>query len=70
MFKISEPLTLTERRSQIGNGAQAQSCHAIVWTQEKLVDCLANPPILGYPDYRLPYVLHSDASNEGLGAVL
>ena len=37
---------------------------------EKLVDCLANPPILGYPDYGLPFVLHTDASNEGLGAVL
>jgi len=66
----------TERRSQKGNGTQASSRHAIVWTQEhqgvleKLVDCLANPPILGYPDYDLPFVLHTDASNEGLGAVL
>ena len=58
-----------------GNGTQAQSSHAIVWTQEhqgvleKLVDRLANPPILGYPDYGLPFVLHTDACNEGLGAV-
>ena len=76
VFKINERLTQTERRSRKGNGTQAQSSHAIVWTQEhqgvlqKLVDCLANPPILGYPDYRLPFVLHTDASNEGLGAVL
>ena len=68
----------TERRSQKGNGTQASSRHAIVWTHEhqgvleKLVDCLANPPILGYPwpDYDFPFVLHTDASNEGLRAVL
>ena len=76
VVKINKRLTQTERRSRKGNGTQAQSSHAIVWTQEhqgvleKLVDCLANPPILGYPDYGLPFVLHTDASNEGLGAVL
>ena len=76
VFKTNKRLTQTERQSQKGNRTQAQSNHAIVWTQEhqgvleKLVDCLANPPILGYPDYRLPFVLHTDASNEGLGAVL
>ena len=68
VFKINKRLTQTERRSRKGNGTQAQSSHAIVWTQE-LVDRLANPPILVYPDYRLPFVLHTDASNEGLGAV-
>ena len=37
---------------------------------ERLVDCLVNPPILGYPDYSLPFVLHTDASKQELGAVL
>ena len=76
VVKINKRLTQTERRSRKGNGTQAQSSHSIVWSQEhqgvleKIVDCLANPPILGYPDYDLPFVLHTDASSEGLGAVL
>ena len=36
----------------------------------KLIDCLSSPPLLAYPDFNLPFVLHTDASASGLGAVL
>ncbi len=37
---------------------------------EKLINCLIQPPILGFPDFSQPFILHTDASNQGLGAVL
>ncbi|PFX15462.1 Retrovirus-related Pol polyprotein from transposon opus [Stylophora pistillata] len=76
LIKTKKRLIQTGKRSRKGNGTQAHFSHAIVWTQEhqgvleKLVDCLTNPPILGCPYYGLPFILHTDASNEGLGAVL
>lgn len=48
----------------------------ITWTQinqeilNALIDRLIEPPILSYPDFTQPFVLHCDASQEGLGAVL
>ncbi len=37
---------------------------------EGLIDCLVEPPILAFPDFSQPFVLHTDASNQGLGAIL
>lgn len=37
---------------------------------ETLRDALVNPPILAYPDFTKKFVLHTDASLSGLGAVL
>ncbi len=31
---------------------------------------LTSPPILAYPDFKQDFVLHTDASKDGLGAVL
>ena len=44
-------------------GPEEESFHAI---KQKLLQ----PPILGYANYKLPFVLHTDASSTGLGAVL
>lgn len=60
------------KRKQSG----APSNQPIVWTEkhqhllEKLLDHLVGPPILAFPDFNKPFVLHTDASNLGLGAVL
>ena len=48
----------------------------IMWTHqhqqslEQLIDCLLNPPVLGFPDFTQPFIVHTDASHQGLGAVL
>ena len=35
-----------------------------------LTDYFSGAPVMGYPDYEIPFVLHTDAFQEGLGAVL
>ncbi len=48
----------------------------IHWTLEhqstlgRLVDMLTHPPVLAYPDFEHPFILHIDASEQGLGAIL
>lgn len=37
---------------------------------ERLIDMLTQPPVLAYPDFTRPFILHTDASQRGLGAVL
>ena len=37
---------------------------------DRVIEKLTSPSILAYADYTLPFILHTDASNEGLGAVL
>ena len=37
---------------------------------DKLVEALTHPPILAYANYQLPFIVHTDASGSGLGAVL
>ena len=37
---------------------------------EKLIKCLVSAPVMAYPNPRGPYVLHTDVSEGGEGAVL
>ena len=37
---------------------------------EVFKELCVNAPILAFPDYKLPFILHTDSSTEGLGAVL
>lgn len=56
--------------------SQVPSHQRITWTDEhnvvlcQLIDHLSSPPVLSYPNFEEPFVLHCDASQEGLGAVL
>jgi hypothetical protein len=48
----------------------------VSWTQahqaalEQLLSHLTHAPVMAYPDATCPYILHTDASENGLGAVL
>ena len=70
--KIAEPLYhLVGGRSPKG-----RKTPPFLWTErcqeafECLISCLTSPPILGYPDFQLPFTVHVDASSTGLGAAL
>ena len=62
-----------------GNDAkvkQVRSAKAIQWTSEhqevaeKLIDVVTSFKVMAYPDFEKTFVLHTDASYDGLGAVL
>ena len=63
-------------RKQMKNPNQASSKCPVMWqdqlkeTLKSLISQLTNPPVMAYPDYSQPFVLHTNASQSGLGAVL
>ncbi|CAB3989530.1 Hypothetical predicted protein [Paramuricea clavata] len=54
----------------------AKMPRTFLWTEtcqyafESLISKLSTSPVLAFPDFTLPFVLHTDASGVGLGAVL
>ena len=65
-----------KRKEKTAKQGQLPSSSPVSWTDthhqvlSHLVDQLSTPPILGYPDLNEPFILHTDASQAGLGAVL
>ena len=55
---------------------QVPSSKSIVWTEvhkvclDELIDLLTSSGMMAYPDFEKEFVLHTDASQEGLGAIL
>lgn len=55
---------------------QLPSSRPINWTEQhqevlsQLLKHLLHPPLLSYPDFEKPFLMHCDACQEGLGAVL
>ncbi|KAF0037936.1 hypothetical protein F2P81_010810 [Scophthalmus maximus] len=69
-------MVMPQPRQKKGKGTQLSTKTPVNWTEEhqqalvQLIHMLSNPPVLGYPDFDLPFVLHTDASEQGIGAVL
>ena len=70
--KIAEPLYHLVG----GRPPRGRKTPPFLWTErcqeafECLISCLTSPPIIGYPDFHLPFTVHVDASSTGLGAAL
>lgn len=81
LYKLLEQPKYEQKHSQKRKRAGRQSTqlppsHPVQWTEihqeilDKIVNELTNPPIMAYPDLKKPFILHVDASKEGLGAGL
>ena len=62
--------SVKKSRGHLPSRAHIQWTSSHQETVNQLVDELTRPPVLGYLDFTEPFVLHSDASQVGLGAVL
>lgn len=63
--EIVSPLTkLTRKNEAFKWGIECQEAF------KKIKECMTTSPVLAYPVFGIPFVLDTDASNSGLGAVL
>jgi hypothetical protein len=71
LLKDSEADKLRKRKKQ-----QPAKGNRIVWTDShrtrwiELIDLLVSAPIMAFPDSERPFILHTEASQLGLGAIL
>ncbi|MEE8207366.1 MAG: RNase H-like domain-containing protein, partial [Nitrosomonadaceae bacterium] len=73
--KIVKPITNLTRGLESTSSRVAKKT-MVEWGEleqeafQKLKDCFMTAPILAYADYTLPFILHTDSSEDGLGAIL
>ena len=66
----------SKAKSTKRGAGQVPSKQLITWTNEhqhilnSILDRLMKPPVMAFPDFSLPFIFHTDASNDGLGAIL
>lgn len=76
LLKVTNNVSALQPHQAKTKGPQLSSKTPVKWTTEHqgvlehLIDSLTNPPVLAYPDFGQPFLLHTDASEQGLGAVL
>lgn len=61
------------KRTKGGQVSPKQNIHRTEQHQTALIvliDCLVQPPLMSYPQFDKPFLLHVDASGDGLGAIL
>ena len=73
--KISKPIReviigLENQSKRVAKKTLINWSEAAQSALEVLKELCINAPILAFPDYKLPFILHTDSSTEGLGAVL
>ena len=68
--------TIKPKRKIDPHKAQKCSSTLVRWERQHeeilahIISCLTSPPVMAYPNYECPFIVHTDASKEGLGAVL
>ena len=76
LLQGKSPMPKQPPRHCKSKGPQLPSRTPIEWTAdhqstlEELINMLTHPPVLAYPNFEEPFVLHTDASEKGLGAIL
>ena len=71
-----EAKPLYELLKQKTDGNRALKSKAVEWSEvhqqvtEKLIDAITSFPVMAFPDFKQPFILHTYASYDGLGAVL